>query len=447
MDEVDLLVTGSRVLTPTGFAPAAVAVRGGRIVEVSPPAEALPARRTLTLADDEVLIPGLVDSHVHVNEPGRTEWEGFASATRAALAGGVTTIIDMPLNSIPPTTTPDALSMKQAAAEGKVMVDVGFWGGAVPENLGRLRELHDVGVFGFKCFLLDSGVPEFPPLDRNQLQAAMAEIAAFNGLLIVHAEDPATIASHAGAGGPHYADFLASRPGESETQAVAAVIDAARATGCRCHIVHVSDADTAAMLASAASSGVHVTAETCPHYLTLTAEDVPDGHTEYKCCPPVRSAVNADRLWRAVGRREIDIVVSDHSPSAPDLEFVGHGDFSQARGGIASLQLSLPVVWTEAHRRGFELARVLRWMAAGPARILGLTHRKGSIAPGADADLVVFAPDETFVVDASTLQHRHPVTPYDGKTLRGVVRQTFLRGQQVTLGSSPQGNLLDARRS
>ena len=447
MDEVDLLVRGARVLTPTGFAPAAVAVRGSRIVDVSTPEDALPARRTVTLADDEVLIPGLVDSHVHVNEPGRTEWEGFASATRAALAGGVTTIVDMPLNSIPPTITPDALATKRAAAEGKVMVDVGFWGGAVPENLGRLRELHAAGVFGFKCFLLDSGVPEFPPLDPVQLREAMTEIAAFDGLLIVHAEDPATIARHTGHGGPRYADFLASRPGESETRAVASVIDAARATGCRCHIVHVSDADTAAMLASAASSGVHVTAETCPHYLTLTAEDVPDGHTEYKCCPPVRSGVNADRLWRAVGRREIDIVVSDHSPSTPDLKFAGGGDFAAAWGGIASLQVSLPVVWTEAHRRGFELARVLRWMAAGPARVLGLTGRKGSIVPGADADLVVFAPDETFVVDAQALQHRHPVTPYDGKTLRGVVRQTYLRGERTTLDDDARGMLLSSTPS
>ena len=447
MTEVDLVIHGSQVLTHSGFRPAAVAVRDGIIVAISAPDEAPQARRTVTLAEDEVLIPGLVDSHVHVNEPGRTEWEGFASATRAALAGGVTTIVDMPLNSVPPTTSTEALAQKRAVAAGQVAVDVGFWGGAVPDNLGRLRSLHEAGVFGFKCFLLDSGVPEFPPLDPDQLRRAMTEIAAFDGLLIVHAEDPGTIARHAGPGGPRYADFLASRPGESETRAVATVIDAARATGCRCHIVHVSDADTAALLASAASSGVHITAETCPHYLTLTAEDVPDGHTEFKCCPPVRSAVNVDRLWRAVGRREIDIVVSDHSPSTPDLKYAGDGDFGQAWGGIASLQLSLPLVWTEAHRRGFELARVVRWMAAGPARLLGLTGRKGSIVVGADADLVVFAPDEQFVVDAQSLQHRHPVSPYDGKTLQGVARQTYLRGQLVGVDDTPHGTLLHAPSS
>jgi len=438
----DVVFRGRRVMTTAGELAREVGVRDGRIVAIEPLGHDLHGETVVELADDEVLLPGLVDSHVHVNEPGRTEWEGFASATRAALAGGVTTIVDMPLNSIPATTSPDALAIKRAAADGKVMVDVGFWGGAVPDNLGRLRALHEAGVFGFKCFLLDSGVPEFPPLDPDQLRAAMTEIAAFDGLLIVHAEDPQTIARHTGPGGPRYSDFLASRPGESETRAVATVVDAARATGCRCHIVHVSDADTAAMLASAASSGVHVTAETCPHYLTLTADDVPDGHTEFKCCPPVRSAVNVDRLWRAVGRREIDIVVSDHSPSTPDLKYAGGGDFAQAWGGIASLQLSLPLVWTEAHRRGFELARVVRWMSAGPARLLGLTGRKGSIVPGADADLVVFAPDEQFVVDAQALQHRHPVSPYDGKTLQGVARQTYLRGERITLDDKAHGTLL-----
>ncbi|MGZ6874661.1 MAG: allantoinase AllB, partial [Blastococcus sp.] len=392
----------------------------------------------VTLADDEVLLPGLVDSHVHVNEPGRTEWEGFASATRAAAAGGVTTIVDMPLNSIPATVSLEALHVKRQVAKGQVAVDVAFWGGAVPGNIDQLRAMHDAGVVGFKCFLPDSGVPEFPPLDDAGLRAALAELATFDGLLIVHAEDGAVLAAAPQPRGPSYAAFLASRPGMAEESAIGQVVAAARDTGARAHIVHLSDADAVPMLRTARAAGVRITVETCPHYLTFAAEAVPDGATSFKCCPPIREASHREALWAALTDGDIDQVVSDHSPCTPDLKLLEAGDFGQAWGGIASLQVALPVVWTGARARGLGLEHVVRWMAEAPARLAGL-QGKGAIAVGRDADLVAFAPDERWTVGA--LHHRNPVTPYAGRELLGAVRRTWLRGKPAD--GSPIGRLLD----
>ena len=395
---------------------------------------------TLTLAGDEVLLPGLVDSHVHVNEPGRTEWEGFATATAAAAAGGVTTIVDMPLNCIPPTVSVPALRAKQAAAAGQLAVDVAFWGGAVPGNVAGLRPLHDAGVVGFKCFLLPSGVDEFPPLDRAQLGAAMAEIASFGGLLIAHAEDPEVIAAAPAPHGRRYADFLASRPPEAEERAITMLLEQTRQTGCRTHIVHLASASALPAVRGAQAAGLPVTAETCPHYLTLRAEDVPDGATEFKCCPPIRDDANREALWAGLLDGTIGCVVSDHSPCTVDAKRLDTGDFAAAWGGIASVQLGLPAVWTEAARRGVGLDRVAAWMASGPAALTGLADR-GTISPGRRADLCVFAPDEQFVVDPAALRQRNPVTPYAGRTLRGVVRQTWLAGRPV----GPAGPGLSAR--
>ena len=436
----DVVFRARRLVTAAGESGGWVGVTGGRIAAVEPPETRLEGRRVVELGDDVVLLPGLVDSHVHVNEPGRTEWEGFATATRAAAAGGVTTIIDMPLNSIPPTTDVAALELKRKSAEGQCFVDVGFWGGAVPGNLGALRALHDAGVFGFKCFLLPSGVDEFPPLGPADLEAYLATLRAFDGLLIVHAEDAAAIDHAPSPHGPRYADFLASRPRTAENLAIARVVEAARATGGRVHILHLSSGDALGLLAGARREGVRVTAETCPHYLALCAEEVPDGATQFKCCPPVREAANRELLWRGLGDGAIDCVVSDHSPCPPELKRPEVGDFGLAWGGISSLELGLPVVWTEARRRGFSLADVVRWMAEGPARLAGL-ERKGRIAVGCDADLCVFAPDERFVVDPAQLHHRHPVTAYGGRPEEGVVRGTWLRGQELT-GAEPRGRLL-----
>jgi allantoinase len=430
-----LVVRARRVVLPAGERAAAVHTEDGRITAVTPFDE-VPAA-AVTLADDEVLLPGLVDSHVHVNEPGRTEWEGFASATRAAAAGGITTIVDMPLNSIPPTTTVEALHVKRATAEGQVSADVAFWGGAVPGNLADLRPLHEAGVVGFKCFLLDSGVPEFPPLDEAGLRAVLTELAGFDGLLIAHAEDAEAIAAAPEPSGPSYAGFLASRPGSAEETAIGRLIACARDAGARAHVVHLADADALPLLRTARGEGARITVETCPHYLSFAAEDVPDGGTQYKCCPPIREARHRAALWAALHEGDIDLVVSDHSPCTPELKRLDVGDFGLAWGGIASLQVALPVVWTGAREHGIGLDEVARWMAEAPARLAGLPG-KGAIAVGKDADLVAFAPDERFTV--GDLHHRNPVTPYAGRTLVGVVRRTWLRGQLAD--GSPIGRLL-----
>jgi allantoinase len=439
-ERYDLVVRGRRILTPDGVAAREVGVRDGRVVAVEPLGAGLDGARLLEPADDEILLPGLVDTHVHVNEPGRTEWEGFASATRAAAAGGVTTIVDMPLNSIPPTVDVAALEVKRKVAAEQAFVDVGFWGGAVPGNRGDLRALHDEGVFGVKCFLLHSGVEEFPPLDADEMERDMAELAGYDGLMIVHAEDSGAIGHAPPASGARYASFLASRPRGAENLAIAQVIERARWTGARAHVLHVSSSDALPMLATARRDGVRITAETCPHYLTLTAEEIPDGATTHKCCPPIREAANRDLLWAGLLDGTIDCIVSDHSPSTAELKLLDTGDFGLAWGGVSSLQLGLSLVWTEARRRGIGLERVVDWMAARPADLVGLAG-KGRVAPGYDADFAVFAPDQAFVVDPARLHHKNPITAYAGRELSGVVRRTVLAGVEIA-GDVPRGRLL-----
>jgi allantoinase len=428
-------------VTPDGVREACIHVVGGSIERVAPFDDA-PSGVPLVDAGDLAVMPGLVDTHVHVNEPGRTEWEGFETATRAAAAGGVTTILDMPLNSIPPTTTIAALAEKRAAADGRIHVDVGFWGGAVPSDLGRLRELHDAGAFGFKCFLCLSGVEEFSSLDLEQLVAAASEIAAFDGLLIVHAELPGPIerASEGLAGSDPFAyrTYLASRPASAEEQAIEAVAEASAATGCRTHVLHLS----AATGLDALAGRERVSVETCPHYLTFDAAEIPDGATAFKCAPPIRDAANRERLWEGLRDGRIAGVVSDHSPCTADLKA---GSFLDAWGGIASVQLGLRAVWTQARARDFALEDVARWMSEGPAAIAGL-ERKGGIAEGRDADLVLFEPEVASQIDPSELHHRNPVTPYAGRRLDGRVAATYVRGVEVyadgRFTDEPAGRLL-----
>ncbi len=436
---LDVLVRAPRAIVDGCETPAAVGIRDGSIVAVAAYDVRADAERVVDLARDEVLLPGLVDTHVHVNEPGRTEWEGFASATRAAAAGGVTTILDMPLNSIPPTTTVAALEQKRAAARGQAFVDVGFWGGAVPGNLADLRPLHRAGVFGFKCFLLDSGVQEFPPLDPAGFVEAIGETARLGSLMIVHAEDGDALEPCAP--GPAYAGFLASRPPVAEQRAIDLVIDGARRSGGRAHVVHLSAARALPALRAARAAGVDVSVETCPHYLVFAADEIPDGATEFKCCPPIRDPANRSALWDGLAAGDIDLVVSDHSPCTAQLKQRDLGDFAGAWGGIASLQLGLPAVWTAARQRGVGLADVVRWMATAPARRVGLAG-KGEIAVGAAADLCVFAPDEPFVVDVARLHHKNPVSAYAGRTLTGTVRQTWLHGAPIDPAAAPRGRLL-----
>ncbi len=438
--ELDVLLRARRAVVDGAETAAAVGIAGERIALVTSYDDPVEARAVLELLDDEVLLPGLVDTHVHVNEPGRTEWEGFASATRAAAAGGVTTIVDMPLNSIPPTTTVAALEQKRAAANGQVFVDVGFWGGAVPGNGDDLAGLHAAGVFGFKCFLLDSGVEEFPPLSPDAFKAAMAETARLGSLMLVHAEDADLVDESARTAARTPASSTPVPPA-AEERAIGLVIETARSTGGRAHVVHLSAADAIPALRAARAEGVDVSVETCPHYLAFAAAEIPDGATEFKCCPPIRDAANRDGLWRGLAAGDIDFVVTDHSPCTAELKARGAGDFGAAWGGIASLQVGLPAVWTAARARGHALADVARWMATAPADRVGLTDR-GRIAVGAAADLCVFAPDEELEVDPAGLHHKNPVTPYAGRTLTGTVRQTWLHGVPVDLGAPPRGRLL-----
>ncbi len=440
-DKLDLLFRAPRVITVAGEVARCIGVRDGRIVVIEPIDAELDADEVVELGEDEVLIPGLVDTHVHVNEPGRTEWEGFASATRAAAAGGVTTIVDMPLNSIPPTVDVEALAVKRRVAADQAYVDVGFWGGAVPGNVPDLRGLHDAGVFGFKCFLLHSGVDEFPPLDPEGLELALKEIASFGAMMIVHAEDAHAIDRAASPRGDNYVDFLSSRPRGAENLAIAEVIELARWTGCRVHILHLSSSDALPMIASARRDGVKLTVETCPHYLSFVSEEIPAGATQFKCCPPIREAANRELLWQGLADGVIDCVVTDHSPCTVDLKRFDIGDFGVAWGGIASLQISLSAVWSEAKRRGYTLNDVVRWMAENPAREVGL-NTKGHIALGYAADVAVFAPDEAFIVDVAKLQHKNPVSAYDQRPLAGVVRSTWLAGKRIDLDEDPRGHLL-----
>lgn len=409
-------IRSNRVVLPTGIAPRTVVIEGGRIVAIEPSG----------VADfdygDFVLMPGLVDSHVHVNEPGRTEWEGFATATRAAAFGGVTTIVDMPLNSIPPTTTVAALETKRQHARGAVSIEL--WGGVIPGNTDQLQPMLERGARGFKCFLVHSGVDEFPNVDEAQLYEAARELAPTGAPLLVHAELGEHL--HEPRGGD-YASYLASRPQQAENAAIELLVRVARDTRAWIHIVHLSSASALPILRAAKSEGLRLTCETTPHYLHFAAEQVPPGRTEYKCAPPIREEANRELLWEGLRDGTIDLVVSDHSPCTPELK---RGGFDEAWGGIASLQFVLPVVWSEAQRRGFTIEDVARWCCAKTAELARL-DRKGTIEIGRDADFVVWAPEESFVVSESLVRHRHKLTPYLGEVLSGLVKAVWVRGNTI----------------
>ena len=439
-----LILRGERVVLPDGVRPAAIHVRDGRIARVTPYGESAAGARQID-AGDLVVMPGVVDTHVHVNEPGRTHWEGFEHATRAAAAGGVTTLVDMPLNSVPPTTTVAALEEKRRAARGRCRIDVGLWGGVVPGNRDELGALAAAGVLGYKCFLCPSGVEEFSHVTEADLREALPILARAGLPLLAHAELPSELRSPAGDARRHET-WLHSRPPEAEHRAIELLSRLSSEFGARVHIVHVASAGALPILTAARAAGAPVTVETCPHYLTFAAEEVADGATAFKCAPPVRERTHRERLWQALETGTIDMIASDHSPSPPQLKQLDRGDFVTAWGGIASLQLALSVVWTAAALRGVQLPALCRWLCGAPAQLAGLHHRKGRIAPGLDADFVIWDPDAEFTVDPADLHHRHPVTPYAGMRLRGAVRTTMLRGDIIftdrQFAGPPRGRLL-----
>ena len=436
-----LVVRSQRVVLPEGERAAALYIEDGKIARIVEYATDDPTGAKVFNVPDLVISPGLVDSHVHINEPGRSEWEGFDTATRAAAAGGVTTLVDMPLNSIPATTTVRALHAKVEAARAQCHVDVGFWGGVVPGNAGDLDGLVDAGVRGFKCFLVPSGVDEFPAVCEEDLRKALPILARLNVPLLVHAEDPAQLTHPIH---PTYQAYLASRPPQAELDAIRLMIRLAEEFKVRVHIVHVSSAEGVEAIAAAKAAWVPITAETCPHYLTFAAGDIADGATEFKCAPPIREAAHRDALWDGLASGALDLIATDHSPAPPALKTPG--DVLRAWGGIASLELSLPAAWSAyvtAVARGFghpnpsavrtapHLANLARWMSAAPAALAGLGEKKGRIAEGFDADLVVWDPDVDFVVDPARLHQRHKLTPYAGRSLFGAVLTTFVRGERV----------------
>lgn len=425
-------IRSSRVVLPDGIRPATIHLSNGLIAAISDQS----AEHDY---GDLVVLPGLVDSHVHLNEPGRTEWEGFETGTRAAAAGGTTTIVDMPLNSIPPTTSVEALEVKRTSARGKLAVDVAFWGGLVPGSEGHLRGLVGEGVCGFKAFMVDSGVDEFPPMESGAISDVLPLLRKLDVPLLLHAEDPAELRSLHG-DGREYDTYLLSRPETSEDTAVAQAAEWSDSGG-RVHILHVSSGSSVATIARRPK----LSGETCPHYLLFCSEDVPSGATAFKCAPPIRSAEHREALWAGLADGSLSMVVSDHSPAPVELKAIATGDFGNAWGGVGSLQLRLQATWTGASQRGFEIEHLARWLALGPARLAGLDERKGSIEVGKDADFVVFDPDGSVRVRGTELEHRHPLTPYDGMTLRGSVRSTILAGTTIFDGGNfvtPNGRML-----
>jgi allantoinase len=443
------VIRSERVVTPEGVKAAAVHIRDGVITAVLGHND-LPSGANVYDARESVVMPGLVDTHVHINEPGRTDWEGFETATRAAAAGGVTTLIDMPLNSIPATTTAAGLEIKRAAARNTCWVNVGFWGGVVPGNAGELRALHRAGVFGFKCFLVPSGVPEFENVNEDDLRASLPILEEMDVPLLVHAELPGSIEEAtkrlAKADPRKYATWLRSRPAAAETQAIEMMIALAREFDARVHIVHLSSKLSVQLIRRAKKEGLRVTAETCPHYLAFSSRGIRRGATEFKCAPPIRDSRNKKGLWRALEKKTIDFVVSDHSPSPPAMKCRDTGNFFRAWGGISSLQLGLPVMWTKFHGRNYSFHHLVRWMCSGPARLAGLEGHKGAIAAGYDADIVIWNPEKRIIVRPKMLHHRHKLTPYANHPLRGEVEATFLRGEMIYdrgrfLGT-PRGALL-----
>ena len=423
------IIKSNRIITPSGIQPGYIIINEGVIEDVVEHLNSL-EEVTITDAGNAVVMSGIIDPHVHINEPGRTDWEGFDTATRAAIAGGITTVVDMPLNSSPVTTTVQAFHQKIAATNNKLHTNVGFWGGVVPGNQDEIEGLIGCGVLGFKAFLTHSGIDDFPNVTEADLVKAMPIIAKHGLPLLVHCELTDTI-ERANGDSRSYQNYLASRPAFWEDDAIGLMIRLCEQFNCRVHIVHVSSATALPQIEQAKKRGLPLTAETAQHYLYFSAEDIKDGQTQFKCAPPIRDKANNNQLWKALQDRILDFVATDHSPATPGLKETGSGNFLKAWGGIASLQFALPVLWTAARERNIGLEYMATWLSENPAKLTGLSHKKGSIAKGYDADLVIWNPDESFLVTEDLILHKHKITPYLGQQLHGVVMSTYLGGKQV----------------
>lgn len=448
------ILRGNRVLTSEGLRPAAIHIKGGKIMAVGPVDVTSPGVQVIDAGED-LITPGIVDSHVHINEPGRTEWEGFDTASAAAAAGGITTVVDMPLNCIPATVTADAAEQKRRALEGKVHVNVAFWGGVIPGNTGELEGLAKFGVPGAKCFTCPSGVDEFPHVSREDLEIALPRLRDLGLTLLVHAEAPGPLEQAErdvkGRDGSDYQTYLSSRPRKAEDEAIAMVIELCRKHSARAHIVHLASGSALPMIEAAQKQGVQLTAETCLHYLAFAAEEIPSRATHFKCAPPIRDAANREELWKGLERGVIGMVVSDHSPCTPALKKSDTGDFMGAWGGISGLQFGLSVLWTLCRERGHDVAQMFRWNAEATAKLAGLGDRKGRIEAGFDADLVIWDDKAPVDVTSGSNRHRHKVTPYEGRKLFGAVRKTFVGGrlsydEKTGLAQKPVGTFVAVRR-
>lgn len=424
----DLILTSDRVLTPKGERPAAVLIKGEKILDIVT-IEDVPADCPIENCEKDVIMPGLVDAHVHLNEPGRTDWEGFETGTKAAAAGGVTTLVDMPLNSIPVTTTADAFQAKLDSCAGKLWADCGFYGGLIPGNLDEIESLKKAGVLGLKTFLCASGINEFPEVSEADLRDALPMLSNSGLPLLVHAEIENGIESN---GNPKsYRSHLESRPDVWELNAIQLLINLCAEFHTPIHIVHLSASAALDEIAEARHEDLPISVETCPHYLHFRAEQIRDGETHFKCAPPIREAANRERLWRGLESGIIHFIASDHSPCPPEMKNLTEGSYTEAWGGISSLQLTLPVIWTECRNRGYSLADLTNWLSSGPAKFIGFGNQKGEISKGFDADLVCWDPEAEFQVDTSIIHHKHKLTPYQNERLFGMVKKTYLRGKMV----------------
>lgn len=430
-------IISQRVLTPKGERPAAILIQEEKIMDVVSISE-IPSDCPVEDMKNDVVMPGLVDTHVHINEPGRTDWEGFETATKAAAAGGITTLVDMPLNCIPVTTTVDALNEKIAATKNQLWVDCGFYGGLIPDNLQDIESLADAGVLGFKAFLSHSGIDEFPNINEKHLREALPIFANKGIPILVHAElENGAIQSE-----DHstYKSFQDSRPKSWENNAVKLLIQLSKEFDARIHIVHLSSADILAEIAQTRNDGYPISVETCPHYLHFSSEHISDGDTRFKCAPPIWESDNKEKLWSGLENGLINFITSDHSPCTAELKNLEVGDFEKAWGGISSIQFTLPVIWTECKTRGYSMDQLINWMSKQPAKFIGKDQQKGQISPGFDADLVCWNPDEKYIIQKEAIHHKNKLTPYEGESLYGVVNATFLRGQKVYENGEFLGN-------